>query len=71
MSRVYQNINPPPPLRPASVPLLGGGGWGGHIRRAARGVGDNILEDERHRSALLSNNLSTSCSLARYLRWSF
>jgi hypothetical protein len=53
MSLVFQNIDPPPPLRPASVyppPLLG---EGGHTRQAERGEGDNILEDERHRIALL------------------
>ncbi len=48
-------LTPHPPLRPASVyppPLLGGGG--GHTRRAERGGGGvNILEDERHRIALL------------------
>ncbi len=41
MSLVFQNIDPPPPLRPASVyppPLLGVGG-GGHTRQAERGVG--------------------------------
>jgi hypothetical protein len=46
MSLVFQNIDPPhPPLRPASVfsPQT----------KAERGVGGNILEDERHRIALL------------------
>jgi hypothetical protein len=49
MSLVFQNIDPHHPLSPAS--FLGGGG-GGHTRRAERGEG-NILEDERHRIALL------------------
>ncbi len=56
MSLVFQNIDPPAPLRPASVyppPLWGGGAGVGHTRRAERGVGVNILEDERHRIALL------------------
>jgi hypothetical protein len=56
MSRVFQNIDPLTPLSArASVylpPLLGGGG-GGHTRRAERGWGVNILEDARHRIALL------------------
>jgi hypothetical protein len=52
MSLAFQNIDPHPPLRPASVtPSVGGGG--GHTRRAERGVGVNILEDERNRIALL------------------
>jgi len=52
MSCVFQNIDPPPPLRPASVyppPLFRGedtlAGW-------RRGWGVNILEDARHGSVL-------------------
>ncbi len=52
MSVVFQNIDPHPPLRPASVyppPLLRGedtlAGW-------RRGWGVNILEDARHSSVL-------------------
>jgi hypothetical protein len=54
MSRVFQNIDPPPPHRPASVypPAFGAGG--GHTRWVERGVGGgvNILEDARHCSVL-------------------
>jgi hypothetical protein len=52
MSLVFQNIDPPPPSPPGEgvPPAFVGGedtlaGW--------RGVGVNILEDERHRIALL------------------
>jgi hypothetical protein len=54
MSLVFQNIDPPPPSPPSECvppPLLGGGG--GHTRRVERGLGVNILEDKRHRIALL------------------
>ena len=40
-------LTPHPPLRPASV------AGGGQTRRAERGMGVNILEDERNRIALL------------------
>jgi hypothetical protein len=60
MSRVFQNIDPHPPLRPPSVssprecvplPLLGGGG---HTRQGEKGVGGQyILEHEGHSIALL------------------
>jgi hypothetical protein len=56
MSRVFQNIDPPPPSPPGKcVPpaFVGGGGGGGHTPRAERGMGINILEDARHRIALL------------------
>jgi hypothetical protein len=52
MSLIFQNIDPPP-LRPASVnppPLLGGTHA---FVGAERGMGVNVLEDERHRIALL------------------
>ncbi len=55
MSLVFQNIDPPPPSLPGECvppPLLGGGG-GGHTRQSERGVGDQYVEDERHRIALL------------------
>ncbi len=49
---VFQNIDPPTSLslyRVCPPPK-----WGGvHTRRAVRGVGDNILEDARHRIGLL------------------
>jgi hypothetical protein len=53
MSLVFQNIDPPPPSLPGECvpPALGGGG--GYTRQGERGVGVNILEDERHRIALL------------------
>ncbi len=54
MSGVFQNIDPPPPHRPASVyppPLVGVGG-GGHTRGVERGWEVNILEDARHSSVL-------------------
>jgi hypothetical protein len=53
MSGVFQNIDPPPPHRPASVyplPLVRAGG--GHTRWVERGWGVNILEDARHCSVL-------------------
>jgi hypothetical protein len=54
MSCVFQNIAPLPPLRPSSVyppPLLWGGG--AHSPGGEGGWGVNILEDARHRIALL------------------
>ncbi len=53
MSRVFRNIDPPPPSPPGECvsPAIVGGG--GHTRRAERGMGVNILEDARHRIALL------------------
>jgi hypothetical protein len=42
MFLVFQNIDPPPPLRPVSVyppPWLGGGGGGGAPRRGGGGGG--------------------------------
>jgi hypothetical protein len=55
MSLVFQNIDPPPPYSPGECvpPAFVGGGGGGHTRRAEKVVGVNILEDERHRTALL------------------
>jgi hypothetical protein len=55
MSGVFQNIDPLPPHRPASVYLPPFGAGGGHIRWAERGV--NILEDAD--SALYSTYVST------------
>jgi hypothetical protein len=52
MSGVLENIDPPPPHRPASVyppPLWCGGG---HTRWVERGWGVNSLEDARHCSVL-------------------
>ncbi len=48
MSRVFQNIDPPPSSPPGEC-VAGGG----QICRAERGVGVNILEDPRHRIGLL------------------
>ncbi len=61
VSVVFQNIDPPPPLHPASVssPRTKGGGGGVHTRRAVRGWGVNILEAARHWIGLLQYNLST------------
>jgi hypothetical protein len=58
VSGVFQNVDPPPPLHPASVssPRTK---RGIHTRRAVRGWGVNILEDARHRIGLLQYNLST------------
>jgi hypothetical protein len=54
MSGVYQNIDPPPPHRPASVypppPAFGAGG--GHTRWGKRWWGVNSSEDVRHCSVL-------------------
>jgi hypothetical protein len=50
MSLVFQNIDPPNPLRLASVSPPPNKV---HTRRAERGVGGQYLEDERHRIALL------------------
>ncbi len=62
MSLVFQNIDPPPPLRPASVyppPLLAGGGGRTHSP-GGEGVGGLIFW--KTRDIVLhsySNNLST------------
>jgi hypothetical protein len=53
MSLVFQNIDPHPPLRPASVyplPLLGGG----HTRRAERGVGGQYFGRQETRDSPLT-----------------
>ncbi len=52
MSLVFQNIDHPPPLRPASVSSPRNKG-DGYTLAGRRGGGVNILEDERHRIALL------------------
>jgi hypothetical protein len=55
MSLVFQNIDPQPPPSPPGecvLPPIKGGGGTLHTRRAERGWGVNILEDERHRIAL-------------------
>jgi hypothetical protein len=52
MSDVFQNIDPPPPHRPA----IGGGG---HTRWVERGWEVNILEDARHSSVLYISTLCT------------
>jgi hypothetical protein len=53
MSLVFQNIDPPPSPPGECVLDLPPTKAGVHTRRAERGVGVNILEDERHRIALL------------------
>jgi hypothetical protein len=50
MSIVFQNIDPPPPSPPGEC--VGGGGEDTLPGRRG-GWGVNILEDERHRIALL------------------
>jgi hypothetical protein len=53
MSLVFQNIDPPPPCPPGEcVPPAFVGGEDTLARRRG-GWGVNILEDERHRIALL------------------
>ncbi len=62
VSRIFQNIDPP--LSPPSesvLPRTKGGGV--HTRRAVRGWGINILEDERQRIGLLQYNLSTGTGI--------
>jgi hypothetical protein len=59
MSGVFQTIDPPPPLHPASVSSLRTKGGGEHTRRAVRGWGVNSLEDARHWIGLLQYNPST------------
>ncbi len=60
MPGVFQNIDPPPPHRPASVYAFGAGG--GHTRYRWRGGwGVNILEDARHCSVLHIQYVSTRC----------
>jgi hypothetical protein len=51
MSLVFQNIDPPPPSPPVPPAFVGEGEDTLAGRRGERGV--NILEDERHRIALL------------------
>jgi hypothetical protein len=49
VSGVFQNIDPPPPLHPASVSSPRTKGGGVHTHRAGGGGwGVNILEDARH-----------------------
>jgi hypothetical protein len=52
MSGIFQNIDPPPPHRPASVYSPAFGAGGGHPRWVEMGWGVNILEDARHCSVL-------------------
>jgi hypothetical protein len=52
MSNVFQNIDLPPPHRPASVYLPAFGAGGGNTRWVKRGWGVNILEDARHCTVL-------------------
>ncbi len=54
MSRVFQNIEPPSPSPPGKrVPPAFVGGGEDTLAGRERGVGVNILEDARHRIALL------------------
>jgi hypothetical protein len=48
VSGVFQNIDPPPPLQPASESSPRIKGRGVHTRGAVRGWVVNILEDARH-----------------------
>jgi hypothetical protein len=52
MSGVVQNIDPPPPHRPASVYPSAFGAGGGHTCWVERGWGSIFLEDARHSSVL-------------------
>jgi hypothetical protein len=68
MSGVFQNIDHPPPHRPASMwcipppppPVFGA--RGGHTRWVERGWGVNILEDVRHSSVLYICKYFVGCS---------
>jgi hypothetical protein len=52
MSRVFQNIDPPPPSPPGEcVPPAGGAGED-TLAGWRMGWGDNILEDAKHSSVL-------------------
>jgi hypothetical protein len=55
MSRVFQDIDPPPPSPPGECVPPAFVAGGGHTRRAEREVGGgvNILEEARHRIGLL------------------
>ncbi len=63
VSGVFQNIDPSPPLHPASVSSQRTKGGRVHTRRAVMGKGFNILEDARHWIGLLQYNLSTSYTI--------
>ncbi len=52
MSLVFQNIDPPSSSPPGECVLPPNKGGGYATRRAERGRGVNILEDERDRIAL-------------------
>ncbi len=58
VSGVFQNIDPPPPLHPASVSSPAPNA-GGYTLAGRWGVGVNILEDAGHWIGLLLYNLST------------
>ncbi len=55
MSLVFQNIDPPPPSPPGEcvLPPNKGVGYTLAVARRRGGWGVNILEDERHRIALV------------------
>ena len=61
VSGVFQNVDPPPPIHPASVssPRTKGGEGGVHTRRAVSGWGVNIFEDAIHWIGLLQYTPST------------
>ncbi len=63
VSGVFQNIDPPPPLHPASVSSPRTKGGGINTRPAVRGWGVNILKYARHWIGLLQYNLSTLYTL--------
>ncbi len=56
---VFRTIEPPPPLRAASVPPHTIGGGGKHSSGGEGVLGVNILEDARHWIGLLQYNPST------------
>ncbi len=64
VSGAFRTIDPPPPLRTASVssPRTKGGGGGVHTSWAVRGWGVNIMEDARHWIGLLHYNSSTQAT---------
>ncbi len=71
MSGVFQTIDTPPPLHPASCssPRTKGGGGVVNTRRAVRGWGVNSSEDARHWIGLLQYNPSTSRCIEKPKEW--
>jgi len=67
VSGVFQNIDPHPPLHPASVSSPPHQGQGGPLSPGSEGVGVNILEDARHWIGLLLYNPSTVTGVEKVL----